>query len=248
MNMDKKIKVGAVSYLNTKPLIYGFETGMMKDEVELIYDYPARIARMLLENEIDLGLVPVSIIPGLPDAHIITDYCIGSEGAIASVCLFSELPIENTEKVLLDYQSKTSVGLVKILLKEYWKLTPELIGAKEDFRDHIKGTTAGLVIGDRAFEQRQISPYVYDLGHAWKILTGLPFVFAAWVSNRKLPDGFIRSFNNTNKYGLEKINEIVSNNPCTVFDLKRYYTEFISYNFSQDKKNGMKLFLEKDIY
>ena len=240
-----KIKVGAVSYLNTKPLIYGFETGIMKEEIELIYDYPSRIATMLLNNEIDLGLVPVSIIPKLPEAHIITDYCIGSGGAIASVCLFSDLPIEKAEKVLLDYQSRTSVGLARILLKEYWNLSPELIDAKEDFRDHIHGTTAGLVIGDRAFEQRQISPYIYDLGYAWTELTGMPFVFAAWVSNKKLEKSFIQSFNEANKFGLGKINDIVSRTPYSLFNLAEYYTQNMDYNLDEKKKAGMELFLKK---
>lgn len=243
--MHKKIRVGAVSYLNTKPLIYGFEAGMMKENIELIYDYPARIARMLLHNEIDLGLVPVAILPRLKEGHIITDYCIGSEGAVGSVCIFSEVKLAEAEKVLLDYQSRTSVCLVKILLKEYWNLRPELIDAGKNFRDKITGKTAGLVIGDRAFEQRQISPYVYDLGFYWKEYTGLPFVFAAWVSNKKLDEAFTSSFNDACKAGLGRIDEIVNNIPYPLFDLKKYYTEYVSYDFNTDKKQGMKLFLEK---
>src|SRR5689334_3017766 len=115
MNMDKKVRVGAVSYLNTKPLIYGFEEGMMKDEIELVYDYPARIAAMLLQDEIDVGLVPVAIIPLLKESYIITDHCIGADGKVGSVGLFSDVPIEQVTKVLLDYQSRTSVLLVRLL-------------------------------------------------------------------------------------------------------------------------------------
>ena len=83
-----------MSYLNTKPLVYGLEKGLMKDAIELVYDYPSRVAAMLMNDEIDVGLVPVAIIPKLKQAHIITDYCIGSEGEVASVCIFSELPLE----------------------------------------------------------------------------------------------------------------------------------------------------------
>jgi chorismate dehydratase len=124
-----------------------------------------------LNDEIDMGLVPVAIIPFMREYYINGRYCIGSNGNVASVCLFSETPIEKIERVLLDYQSRTSVELAKVLLKEYWKVSPELVDAGLDFRDHIKGTTAGVVIGDRALEQRQHSPYVYDLAEAWK---GLP--------------------------------------------------------------------------
>lgn len=245
MSKQRKIKVGAVSYLNTKPLIFGFEQGLMKDQIELVNDYPSRIANMLLLDEIDVGLVPVAIIPKLQESHIITNYCIGCDGAVASVCLFSEVPIEQIRKVLLDYQSRSSVALARILIREHWKISPELTDAKEDFRNHISGTTAGLVIGDRALEQRAISPYVYDLGQAWNEHTGLPFVFAAWVSNKKLEDPFIESFNNANKVGLQLIDEVIKRNPGTLFDLKEYYTHYISYTLDEKKKEGMQLFLEK---
>lgn len=234
-----------MSYLNTRPLIHGFEQGQMKDRLEIVQDYPASIAGMLLNNEIDLGLVPVAIIPRLAEHHIIGDYCIGADGAVASVCLFSDVPIEAAEEVLLDYQSRTSVRLARLLLKEYWKVNPVFTDAKADFREHITGSTAGLVIGDRAFEQRKVSPYIYDLGEAWKAFTGLPFVFAAWVSNKKLPDDFVADFNRATGAGLLAIDEIVANNPYPLFDLKKYFTQHISYTLDDKKKQGLQLFLEK---
>lgn len=245
MHSKRKIKVGAVSYLNTKPLIYGFEQGSMKDEVELINNYPSRIAEMLLNDEIDVGLVPVTIIPRLEQPYIITDYCIGCDGPVSSVCLFSELPLHKIEVLLLDYQSNTSVALTRILIKEYWKINPMLIDTTEDFREQITGTTAGLIIGDRAFEQRRISPYVYDLGLAWRQFTGMPFVFAAWTSNKKLDDVFVRSFNKTVKYGIDNLDEVISNNPYDLFDLNEYYNKYISYHFDNNKKISMQFFLEK---
>ncbi|HJU46458.1 MAG TPA: MqnA/MqnD/SBP family protein, partial [Chitinophagaceae bacterium] len=138
----EKIKVGAVSYLNTKPLIYGFSAGMLKEQLELISDYPSHIAAMLLNNEIDVGLVPIAILPRLKEAYILTDHCIGSEGPVGSVCLFSELPLDQVEKVLMDYQSRTSVQLAKLLLRDHWKINPVVEDACEDFREHIKDTTA----------------------------------------------------------------------------------------------------------
>ncbi|MEP7278615.1 MAG: menaquinone biosynthesis protein [Bacteroidota bacterium] len=243
--MKKKIKVGAVSYLNTKPLIYGFEQGMMKDEVEIKVDYPSSVAAMLLNDEIDIGLVPVTIIPQLEEYHIIGDYCIGTEGEVASVCLFSDVPVEQIKVVLLDYQSRTSVRLAAILLKEYWKVNPVLTAADADYRHHIKGTTAGIVIGDRAFEQRKISHHSYDLGKAWKELTDLPFVFAAWISNKKLEDEFIAGFNSTTGAGMQAIDSIVAELHYPLFDLKKYFTEHISYTLTENKKAGLQLFLEK---
>ena len=225
--MAHKIKVGAVSYLNTKPLIYGFEQGMMADEIDLVIDYPANVAKLLVENKIDIGLIPVAAILHLKEHYIISDYCIGCDGEVASVCLFSQVPIHEIETILLDYQSKTSVALLQLLLKEHWKIEPTLIESSADYEKDIKGTTAGLVIGDRAFRQRLISSYIYDLGLAWKEVTGLPFVFAAWVSNKEIDADFVEQFNRANKYGLERLEEVVEKNTSPHFDLRSYYTKNI---------------------
>ena len=237
--------MGAVNYLNTKPLIYGFEKGIMENEIDLIIDYPAKIAAALLNNEIDIGLVPVAIIPEMKNYFIIGDHCIGSEGEVASVCLFSEVPMEQIETVLLDYQSRTSVKLAQVLMKEFWKIKPVIKKADADFRSLITHTTAAVVIGDRALEQRKISAYHYDLALAWQQHTGLPFVFAAWISNKPLDEAFINRFNYANDFSLQHIDEIVATNPYPVFDLKKYYLNYISYNLTAGKKAGLKLFLEK---
>ena len=241
--LEKTIKVGAVSYLNTKPLMYAFKHGVKIEGMEIVEAYPAKIAAMLLNNEIDAGLVPVAIIPKLKEHYIITDYCIGAEREVASVCLFSEVPLEKIEKVILDYQSKTSVALARVLLKNYWKLPVVFEEAKENFRQEIKGTTAAVVIGDRAFEQRKLSAYKYDLAAAWKAFTGLPFVFAAWVANKSLPENFIEVFNEANKKGLQNIDAVVAENLSPYYDLKKYYTENISYYFTYDKRKGLEKFL-----
>ena len=242
--LDRKIRVGAVNYLNTKPLIYGFEKGEMRDEVDLVVEYPSKIAAMLINDEIDVGLVPVAIIPELKEHYIISDYCIGCDGEVGSVCLFSDVPLEKIEKVLLDYQSRTSVDLLKILIKQYWKIAPVVESTSQDYRKDIKGTTAALIIGDRALEQRKISPYKYDLGLEWKKFTGLPFVFAAWISNKKLDQIFIDSFNKANQIGLQQIDKVVKDNPYHWFDLKAYYTSYINYSLNEKARKGLRLFLE----
>jgi chorismate dehydratase len=241
----KKIKVGAVSYLNTKPLLYGIHHHPVSEKIELIEDYPSAIAQLLIDDKIDLGLIPVAALSILEEYYIITNYCIGANGPIASVCLFSEVPMEKIEKVYLDYQSKTSVNLAKILLKQYWKREVEFIDAGgEDFKSHINGNIAGVVIGDRALEQRTKSKYSYDLGEAWKKYTGLSFVFAAWVANKKLPGEFITAFEQANAFGLEHINEVIEETSSIYFDLKNYYTNYISYKLDANKKKGLALFLK----
>lgn len=240
--MDK-ISVGAVSYLNTRPLLYGWETSGLAGMADVVEDYPARIASMLSAGTIDVGLVPVAALHRIPDPHIITDYCIGTEGEVASVAIFSELPLEQVDTILLDYQSRTSVTLARLLMADYWKKDVRFEHAPADFRSRIHGATAGVVIGDRALEQRQLSPYVYDLGSAWRDHTGLPFVFAAWVANKQLPAAFISRFNDMNAYGLSRIDEVVAHNPYPVYDLHKYYTENISYTLTPDKRMGLERFL-----
>jgi chorismate dehydratase len=240
-----KIKVGAVSYLNTKPLLYGVKRSGLMDKIELIEAYPAKIAQMLLDDEIDVGLVPVAIMPKLKEAYIVTDFCIGAETAVASVCLFSEVPIEQIETVILDYQSRTSVNLAKVLLKEYWQKNVVFKEATDNFRDEISGTTAAVVIGDRAFEQRLISKFSYDLATAWIAHTSLPFVFAAWIANKSLHQDFIEAFSMANAYGIKHIDEVIAENNYDKYDLKKYYTENISYQLTESKRKGLALFLEK---
>ncbi|MBN8667657.1 MAG: menaquinone biosynthesis protein [Chitinophagales bacterium] len=243
--MAEKIKVGIVSYLNTRPLIYGLRQEPMASQIELWEDTPARLADMLVNGEIDLGLVPVATIPHLPTYQVVGDYCIGTEGEVASVCLFSEVPLEQIETVYLDYQSRSSVALLKWIMQEYWGIKPRLIDAEnEDFRAEIKGTSAGLVIGDRAFEQRKISTFIYDLGSEWKKITGLPFVFAAWVSVKPLPEAFLRDFNQANAVGLNALDDILKDIHYDLYDLRKYYTIHVSYPLNEAKRRGMEKFLQ----
>jgi chorismate dehydratase len=238
--------VAAVSYLNTKPLLYGIHHHPVMNEIELVEDYPARIAQMLIEDKVDIGLIPVAATTRLNEWHLVGNYGIGCDGAVASVCIFSEVPLEQVETVLLDYQSRTSVNLAKLLLKEYWKKEVQFVDASgEDYRSQISGATAGVVIGDRALEQRLRSGFIYDLGEAWKKHTGLPFVFAAWIANKELPEAFKVRFNEANREGLRHIDEVVSQHPFPAYNLKEYYTSCIQYELNEEKQKGMGLFLQK---
>jgi chorismate dehydratase len=216
---------------------------MMADEIELVFDFPANIARQLMNNQVDIGLVPVAVLPLMSEYHIVADYCIGCDGEVASVCLFSDVPLDKIEIILLDYQSRTSVALLKILLKEHWNISPELIQADEGYQQKISGTTAGLVIGDRAFKQIPLSKYHFDLGLAWKEMTGLPFVFAAWVSNKKMSADFVTQFNAATSLGMNHLKEIAMQNYTESFDMIDYYSKYISYYFDKEKKKALDKFL-----
>jgi Predicted periplasmic solute-binding protein len=242
--VEEKIRVGIVSYLNSRPLIYGLQRLPIKDKITLIEEYPALLADMLQKGNIDVGLVPVAIIPELPQSYICGNYCIGSVGDVASVALFSEVPVQQVETIYLDYQSRSSVKLLQWLVQHYWKINPKYVEAQnEDYIQQIRGNTAALIIGDRALKYRSQAQYIYDLAGEWKAATGLPFVFAAWVSSRPLPEAFIQEFDEANSYGLLHIDEIAQAHNNGVYDLKKYYSQDLSYELDAEKRKGLELFL-----
>lgn len=242
---EGKVKVAAVSYLNTKPLLYGLENFPVKNEIILSLDYPARIGEELIAGEVHVALIPVAMLPGMKTYHIISDYCIGAEGPVASVCLFSDVPLEEITDIYLDFESRSSVALVRYLMKAHWGISPRLLEGHPGYESHITGTVAGVVIGDRALKQRRVSRYSYDLAEAWIAYTGLPMVFAAWISNKKLDEGFISRFNQatgagTHGAGLEKV---LRETPCDFYDLREYYTRHISFQLTAEKRKGLAHFL-----
>ncbi|MFM2203177.1 MAG: hypothetical protein RLZZ605_141 [Bacteroidota bacterium] len=242
--MKEKIKIGAVSYLNTKPLLYGLERCSIKEDIILSTAYPAQLAAALKEQTIDLALLPVAAISSIPQAQIIGNYGIAADGDVASVALFSHVPLAEITHIYLDYQSRSSVRLTQELVSAYWKIAPEFIAADTQYIASIQGTKAGVIIGDRALQQLPNFPYVYDLSAAWKAFTGLPFVFAAWVSNRSLPASFVKAFDEANAMGLRHLEEIVAAHPFPEYDLLHYYQKNIHYELDENKRKGLDLFLK----
>ncbi len=244
--MDK-LKVTAVSYLNTKPFLYGLLNHPVQEQIELTLDIPSDCAKKLQAGEVDLGLVPVAIIPHLETPYIISDYCIGAVGAVKTVCIFSNSPIHEVKELFLDHHSRTSVELAKILIAKYWKIQPKVSPASPGFEKTLKEGQAAVVIGDRTIELFDFYKYHYDLGEAWTAYTGLPFVFAAWVSNKPMSPEFIKQFNEALKNGLDHINQLVYLLPTPEkgFDLKTYFNKYISYTLDTQKKKALTRFLKE---
>lgn len=242
----KKIKIAAVSYLNTKPFLYGLEQSGMLDEVELHLDIPAVCAQKLINGTVDMGLVPVAVIPQVPHAEIVSDFCIGANGNVRTVAIFSEVPIEKTATLYLDYQSRTSVRLAQYLLKNYWKIQPELLAGQQGFEQKIGGTTAGVVIGDRAIELENQFEYVYDLSHYWALQTGLPFVFAAWVSRLPLDKNWLARFNEALRLGVDNAPTVAKAHQAEYphFSVMEYYAQNIDFVLDTNKKKALYFFLE----
>lgn len=245
--MDDLLKVTAVSFLNTKPLLFGIVMNNLDKAIQLSLEDPASCAQKLKDNKTDIALIPVAAIPEIPGAKIISDFCIGSTDKVKSVCIFSQVPIEEIETILMDYESRTSVMLAYILLREYWKLNPSLQRAQPGFESLISGKTAAVVIGDKAMDLEGKFDYVYDLGEIWKLHTGLPFVFAAWVTTKEIDASFLQKFNHALASGIDHIPSLlyILPNPNPQIDLHAYFTKNISYRLDSDKRAGLNLFFEK---
>ena len=241
----KKIKVSVVNYLNSKPFIYGLENSDIGNEIELFLDSPSVCAEKLVDDKVDIGLVPVAVLPELEAYYFISDYCIGADGEVGSVLLLSDVPLNEIKTILLDYQSRTSVLLVQVLAEKFWKIKPFWSNAAMDFENQIVNNTAGVVIGDRTFSLKTKFKYRYDLSAEWKKFTQLPFVFACWVSNKELDRRFIKRFNDALRFGLMNVEEVMHMHQPDKgyeFDVKDYFENKISYSFDDRKKFALDLF------
>lgn len=243
---NPKYRATAVSYLNTKPFLYGIFNTQLEKEVEIQLEIPSVCAEKLKNGSVDFGLVPVAIIPELETPHIISDFCIGTEGAVKTVAIVSDVELSQITDLYLDFHSRTSVQLAQILLREFWQHQPRIHQAKEGFINQISGTQAAVVIGDRCIGLEQKHAFYYDLGEAWLAFTGLPFVFACWVSNKPLPIDFIDRFNLAMQTGLDHIPQLIQllPTPSTDFDLSMYFNQHISYPFDRPKKKALARFLK----
>lgn len=233
-----KIKISAVSYTNTKPFIYGIAHSEVANLIDLSLDIPSDCAAKLISGQVDIGLIPVAAIPNVPHANIVADYCIGSVGAVNSVFIFSNVPADQIRTVRLDSHSRTSNNLARVLLKFYWK-------QEVDFTTETDvGTDAIVLIGDRTFGKTSDYAYAYDMGAEWMNFTGLPFVYAAWVANKDIPQAFVDQFNAALAFGLSHRRELLKELPENPeFDLDDYLMNKLDFELTQEKREALQLFL-----
>lgn len=247
--MGKRIKISAVSYLNTQPFIHGLKKDEISKEIELSLDYPSVCAKKFLTGEVDISLLPTATIPKMNGAEIISDYCIGTNRSVRTVLLLAEKPIDLLTEIYLDYQSATSVKLIRIIVEKYLKLSVKWKTTSEGFEDQvIKGSSGAIVIGDRCFNLNSKYPFQYDLGEEWYKLTRLPFVFAVWASRVNLPLAFITRFNNALLSGINSIDHVIHEqlkvSSLDRNNLRTYFLDNIDYNLTPEKRTSMKLFFE----
>jgi chorismate dehydratase len=235
--------VGAVNYLNSKPLIHGLD--QFSDRICLLLDLPSRLADSLAQGWIDVALIPSIEFFRNPEYVIVSDACIACRGPVLSVKLFFRVPPEDVRRLALDEGSRTSEALARILLKERFGVAPELeplpIGAT------LSDTSADavLLIGDRAIpESRAPFVEVWDLGDQWYQWTGLPFVFAMWIARAGEDFGTLASLlTEARDAGVRNIN-IIAEREARLLEIeaglaRRYLSENLHFTLGEPERHGL---------
>lgn len=228
------------------PFRYGIKHSELSSKIDLQEDIPSICAQKLKFNQVEIGLVPVALLTEIDNYKIITDFCIGANGKVDSVKLYSQVPLNDIKTVILDYQSKSSVALTKVLDKFFWKTNFHFEDAVPGYEQFISGNTAAVVIGDRTFSLNGTYKYEYDLAEEWRKFTGLPFVFAAWVSTAEVSAQFIQAFNDALKNGIENTDNALSESVLkfpSKFDPQDYLKNKIDYQLNDKKRVALEMFL-----
>ncbi len=249
MNGRPKLRVGAVNYLNTKPLVYGLE--QFAPRAELIMDYPSRLADDLASGRLDVALIPSIEFFHDPTYAIVSDACIACRGPVLSVKLFSRVPVAQIRTLALDEGSRTSVALVRILLSQRHGVRPQLERLPVEASLADSRADAVLLIGDRAIH----SPgghyqVVWDLGDEWCRWAELPFVFAMWVARAGADlNGLDAALALARDAGVAHLEEIASREAAplglTGPQCLSYLCNNLFFYLGQREQRGLELFYEK---
>ncbi len=242
----KTLNLSAVSYLNTYPFVYGIKQSGFLQNYNLFLEVPSLCAERLKSGEADIALVPVGALPDFSNYYIVSDYCIGAVRQVITVLLLSHKPLEKIKKIYLDFDSRTSARLVQVLAQSYWKIAPSFERLKPGQAEDASEHEAMVAIGDKTFAIRDRYAYSYDLAGEWISFTGMPFVFAVWVSLKPVPEDTLAMLNKALKFGVQNIDltlDYFSTKLPENADCRQYLTENISFTLDKEKKEGLNLFL-----
>src|SRR4051794_4699865 len=181
----RPLRVSAISYLNTAPLMWDFEHGARKAELrkrfQIEYTIPSRCAEKLATAQAEIGIIPVAAYPTIPDHRILSDVAIATKNAVRSILLVSKLPLERIRTVALDNSSQTSAVLVQLLFAAHWRRDVTFVTAEPRLETMLAVHDAALLIGDPALQVDRSQYLTWDLAEEWRNFSGLPFVFAFWA-------------------------------------------------------------------
>ena len=242
------LRLGAVSYLNTKPLVYGLDAH--PEAFDVRFDVPSKCARLLHAGKVDLGLIPaIEYLRG--DYFIVPEVSIASDGPVMTVAVFTRKPIAQVKTIAIDMSSRTSVALTRVLCAKHWQIEPSFTPAEPDLDAMLARGDAALVIGDPAFEIDPVKRGVtkIDLGAEWKAMTGLPFVYAMWVGRADAASpAQCRALQRARDQGLAHLADIARDVAGGDADLERrsleYLRDNLKYGLGPGEAAGLRRFYE----
>jgi len=252
----KRLRISAISYLNTAPLMWDFEHGDAAADFDISYTLPSQCAASLRQGSADLGIIPAAAYASIPDLAILPGVAIASRRAVRSILLVSKVPLEEIRSIALDTSSMTSVALTKVLFEKWWGGARTFTAMTPDIEQMLQTHDAGLVIGDPALRIDRSRYITYDLAEEWIRLTGKPFVFAFWAVRQDALKNVPRDldlatvFQESRDHGLlaKNLDRIASEwGPRLALsqeNVKSYLTENIHYFLDPACLQGMELFFK----
>ena len=245
-----KLRVGIVNFLNSKPLAWGFLKGHHADLFAPSYHPPALVARLLGQGNLDIGLIPSIEVQRIPNLKVLPDLCVAARHEVRSVLLVSRCPLPEIKRVALDQNSRTSVALLRILLRERYGLDPEYIHERPDPERMLSEADAALVIGDPALKVDRDRYLITDLAAEWHELTGLPFVFAVWAVRPEveIPD-LPFYFKSSLRYGLSSLDTLVRESAAEMnldtSEVRSYLTDNLAFFLRDEEIAGLEEFYRR---
>lgn len=240
-----RLKVGAVRYLNTKPLVHGLAGS---SDFDLLFDLPSRLADRLARGDLDVALIPAIETFQNPQYTIVSDACIACRGPVWSVKLFSRVPLDEIHSLALDEGSRTSVAMIRILLSERFGIEPQLEPLPIGETTSSTSADAVLLIGDRAIHPPEENfSAVWDLGDQWCRWAKLPFVFAMWTARPGVDVGPLGDvLAGARDAGLANLQQIAAAEAATVgltpAECLHYFTDNLHFTLGEHERRGLERF------
>ncbi len=242
------IRLGAVQYLNARPLVFGLEG--QTDLFSLQFDVPAKCATHLHEHSVDLSLIPTIEYLHSPDYCVVPDIAVVSNGPVASVALFTTRPTQAIRSIAIDSSSRTAVALLRILCAEWFEIEPQFHTMPPDLDTMLKRCDAALLIGDLAlFTEHEtiVDLDKVDLGEEWTAMTNLPFVWAFWTGRANaVQTQHVDALHNARDAGMQALDEIAAQHGPADEDqaeiARDYLRKNVQFELTEDSRAGLERF------
>ena len=247
MMSQAPLRVAAVRYLNSAPLVWGLEHGPYRERFQVEYTVPSRCADLLRASEADAGIIPSIEYQRIRNLKIVPGLSVSSCGPVRSVLLISRCPLQAIQSIAVDTASRTSACLLEILLDRHFHILPLLVPHDPDLERMLRERDAALIIGDPALASDFPGLQVWDMATEWRKMTGLPFVFAFWAlrAEAATPD-WVPAFQQSTVYALAHLNEIIEQETrrtgLTPELIRSYLTENIDFSLGEENLKGLRLF------